>query len=151
MRISASDSAQWVKLREIIGGALRDARFDTVLGRLRNRDAIDAAIAEWTRDKESEAVEATLQNVGVPAHILSRGLDLNRDTDLNHLGHFKKFTDAVLGEAEIEGPRCALERTPLPDTRRGPRIGEHTKEILENVLHLSSEEIARLAEAGVLT
>jgi crotonobetainyl-CoA:carnitine CoA-transferase CaiB-like acyl-CoA transferase len=149
--ISASDSAQWVKLREIIGGALRDARFDTVLGRLRNRDAIDAAIAEWTRDKESEAVEATLQNVGVPAHILSRGLELNRDTDLNHLGHFKKFTDAVLGEAEIEGPRCALERTPLPDTRRGPRIGEHTKEILENVLHLSSEEIARLAEAGVLT
>ena len=51
-----------------------------------------------------------------------------------HLGQFKKFTDEVLGEAEIEGPRCALERTPLPETRRGPRIGEHTQEILENRL-----------------
>jgi crotonobetainyl-CoA:carnitine CoA-transferase CaiB-like acyl-CoA transferase len=62
----------------------------------------------------------------------------------------KKFTDAVLGEAEIEGPRCALERTPLPETRRGPRIGEHTTEILETICNLSKNEIAQLADAGVL-
>jgi benzylsuccinate CoA-transferase BbsF subunit len=148
--ISASDSVQFEKLRTIVGDALRDPRFDTVLGRLRNRDAIDAAISEWTSRQESDAVESILQSVGVSAHIVSRGLDHGRDADLHHWGHFKKFTDAVLGEAEIEGPRCALERTPLPETRRGPRIGEHTQEILETVLHLSSEEIAQLTEAGVL-
>jgi benzylsuccinate CoA-transferase BbsF subunit len=148
--ISASDSAHWRALRNIIGGTLGDARFDTVLGRLRNREAIDAAISEWTRGQESDAVEIMLQNVGVPAHIVSRGLDLNRDADLHHLGHYKKFTDAVLGNAEIEGPRCALDRTPLPDTRRGPRIGEHTHEILESVCHLSKDEIAQLAASGVL-
>lgn len=148
--ISASASTHWEALRDIIGSALRDARFDTVLGRFRNRAAIDAAISEWTRVQESDAVEATLQSVGVPGHIVSRGLDLNRDTDLQHLGHFKKFTDAVLGDAEIEGPRSALDRTPLPDTRRGPRIGEHTDEVLEIVCHLSKDEIAALAQAGVL-
>jgi crotonobetainyl-CoA:carnitine CoA-transferase CaiB-like acyl-CoA transferase len=121
-----------------------------MLGRFRNREAIDMAISEWMRDKESDAVEATLQSVGVPAHIVSRGLDLNRDADLQHLGHFNKFTDAVLGDAEIEGPRSAFDRTPPPDTRRGPRIGEHTNEILETVCHLSKHEIAQLAEAGVL-
>jgi benzylsuccinate CoA-transferase BbsF subunit len=148
--ISASTSTHWEALRGIIGGTLRDARFDTMLGRFRNREAIDMAISEWMRDKESDAVEATLQSVGVPAHIVSRGLDLNRDADLQHLGHFNKFTDAVLGDAEIEGPRSAFDRTPPPDTRRGPRIGEHTNEILETVCHLSKHEIAQLAEAGVL-
>ncbi len=148
--ISASTSMHWEALRDIIGGITGDARFNTVLGRFRNREAIDTAISEWTRDQESDAVEATLQSVGVPAHIVSRGLDLNRDADLHHLEHFRKFTDAVLGDAEIEGPRSAFDRTPLPDTRRGPRIGEHTHEILETVCHLSKHEIAKLAESGVL-
>jgi benzylsuccinate CoA-transferase BbsF subunit len=148
--ISASGSAHWEALRNLVGGALRESRFNTLLGRIRNRDAINLAIEEWTRAKESDAVESTLQSAGIPAHIVSRGSDLARDADLNHLAHFKKFTDAVIGEAEIEGPRCALARTPLAETRRGPRIGEHTKEILETICHLSKDEIARLAEAGVL-
>jgi benzylsuccinate CoA-transferase BbsF subunit len=148
--ISASDAAHWETLRHIVGGPLRDPRFDTLLGRIRNRDAIDAAISNWTSDKESDAIEVTLQSAGVPAHIASRGLDLGRDTDLRHLRHFKKFTDEVLGEAEIEGPRSAYDRTPLPETRRGPRIGEHTNEILETICHLSKDEIAQLATAGVL-
>ncbi|HVN29814.1 MAG TPA: CoA transferase, partial [Candidatus Binataceae bacterium] len=148
--ISASESAQWEKLRKIVGGTLNDSRFDTVLGRFRNRNEINAEISAWTRDKESDLVEATLQTVGIAAHIVSRGLDLNRDADLNHLEHFKNFTDEVLGKAQIEGPRCALGRTPLPETRRGPRIGEHTREVLETVLHLSNDEIRKLTDAGVL-
>src|SRR3984885_2352798 len=76
--ISASDSKHWEALRNLIG-ALRDARYDTVLGRFRNRAAIDAAISEWTHEQESDAVEATLQFVGIPSHIVSRGLDLNRE------------------------------------------------------------------------
>ena len=148
--ISASESPHWMKLRSIIGGATLDFRFDTLLGRLRHRDAIDVAISGWTQTRESSDVEKMLQFDGIPAHIVSRGLDLNRDADLIHLGQFKKFTDEVLGDAEIEGPRCSLERTPLPETRRGPRIGEHTSEILETICHLSKGEIAHLAEAGVL-
>jgi benzylsuccinate CoA-transferase BbsF subunit len=148
--ISASVSPQFESLRNIVGGILRDARFDTLLGRLRKRDAIDAAISEWTCDKESDAIEAMLQAAGIPAHVVSRGLDLGRDADLRHLEHFKKFTDEVLGEAEIEGPRSSFDRTPLTETRRGPRIGEHTQEILETICHLSKDEIAKLAEAGVL-
>jgi benzylsuccinate CoA-transferase BbsF subunit len=148
--ISASDSSRWEVLRNIVNGALRDSRFDTLLGRIRNRDAIDAAISNWTDDKESDAIEVTLQAAGIPAHIVSRGGDLGRDSDLYHLGHFKKFTDEVFGEAAIEGPRSAYDRTPLAETRRGPRIGEHTQEILETVCHLSKDEITRLTEAGVL-
>jgi benzylsuccinate CoA-transferase BbsF subunit len=148
--ITASHAPHWESLRNLVGGPLRETRFDTVLGRIRNREPIDAAISNWTRDQESDAVESTLQAAGIPAHIVSRGLDHGRDPDLQHLGHFKKFTDEVLGDAEIEGPRSGFDRTPLPLTRRGPRIGEHTQQILETICHLSEDDIAKLVEAGVL-
>ena len=42
----------WEALRAVIGGELRDARFDTMVGRMRNRAALDAAISNWTRAQE---------------------------------------------------------------------------------------------------
>jgi crotonobetainyl-CoA:carnitine CoA-transferase CaiB-like acyl-CoA transferase len=86
----------------------------------------------------------------VPAHVVSRSGDLARDVDLREAGHLNKMIDPVFGEAEIEGPRFSLARTPLAPTRRGPRIGEHTKEVLATVLEMPEAEIAQLSEAGVL-
>ena len=127
-----------------------DARFDTIVGRMRNRAELEAGISRWTREQEAAAVEHRLQAAGVPAHVVSRSGDFARDVDLREAGHLHKIIDPVFGEAEIEGPRFSLERTPLPPTRRGPRIGEHTKEVLATVLGMSESEIAQLSEAGLL-
>ena len=81
---------------------------------------------------------------------MSRSGDLVRDADLREAGHLNKIDDPVFGEAEIEGPRFSLDRTRLPETRRGPRIGEHTEEVLSTVLKMSDTEIAELGEAEVL-
>jgi benzylsuccinate CoA-transferase BbsF subunit len=148
--IDASDPTDWRALRALIGEELHDAKFDTIVGRLRNRAELEAAIASWTREQEADATEHRLQQAGVPAHVVSRGGDLVRDADLLAAGHLSKIDDPVFGEAEIEGPRFSLDRTSLPPTRRGPRIGEQTKEVLATVLGMSETEIARLSEAGVL-
>jgi benzylsuccinate CoA-transferase BbsF subunit len=148
--IDASDPTDWRALRALIGNELHDAKFDTLIGRLRNRAELEAAIASWTREQEADATEHRLQQAGVPAHVVSRGGDLVRDADLLAAGHLNKIDDPVFGEAEIEGPRFSLDRTSLPPTRRGPRIGEQTKEVLATVLGMSETEIARLSEAGVL-
>jgi benzylsuccinate CoA-transferase BbsF subunit len=147
--IDASAPNHWESLRAVIR-ELRDARFDTIVGRMRNRAELEAAISMWTREQEAQAVEHRLQAAGVPAHIVSRSGDFERDVDLREAGHLNKITDPVFGEAEIEGPRFSLDRTPLPPTRRGPRIGEHTKEVLATVLGMSESEIAQLGEAGLL-
>ena len=73
-----------------------------------------------------------------------------RDADLLEAGHLNKIDDPVFGEADIEGPRFSLDRTRLSPTRRGPRIGEHTKDVLASVLGMSETQIAQLSEAGVL-
>ncbi|MGC1397219.1 CaiB/BaiF CoA transferase family protein [Candidatus Binatus sp.] len=147
--IDASAPNHWEALRAVIA-EMCDARFDTIVGRMRNRAELEAAISKWTRAQEAAAVEHRLQAAGVPAHVVSRSGDFARDVDLREAGHLHKIIDPVFGEAEIEGPRFSLERTPLPPTRRGPRIGEHTKEVLATVLGMSESEIAQLSEAGLL-
>ena len=147
--IDASAPNHWEALRAVIA-EMCDARFDTIVGRMRNRAELEAGISRWTREQEAAAVEHRLQAAGVPAHVVSRSGDFARDVDLREAGHLHKIIDPVFGEAEIEGPRFSLERTPLPPTRRGPRIGEHTKEVLATVLGMSESEIAQLSEAGLL-
>jgi crotonobetainyl-CoA:carnitine CoA-transferase CaiB-like acyl-CoA transferase len=148
--IDASRPADWEALRNVAGGALRDTKFDRIVGRMRDRAEIDRLIAEWTRDQDAFAAERRLQAAGVPAHIVSHADDLLADDDLRHAAHFKAIDDAVLGEAVIEGPRFSLARTRLPATGRGPRIGEHTAEVLARVLGMADTEIAELRVAGVL-
>jgi benzylsuccinate CoA-transferase BbsF subunit len=147
--IDASSPVHWEAFRALIV-ELREAKFDTIVGRLRKRVELETAIEAWTREQKAEAIEDLLQAAGVPAHVVSRSDDFARDLDLREAGHLNKINDPVFGEAEIEGPRFALDRTPLATTRRGPRIGEHTKEVLANVLGMSEPEITQLSEAGVL-
>jgi|SRR5690348_6695647 len=147
--IDASGDEQWRNLCTVVE-ALRDTTFATLLGRLRKRDEVDRLISEWTRARDAQESETLLQGVGVPAHIVSRAGDLARDPHLRHAGHFRKIEDPEFGDAEIEGPRMSFEGTPLPPTRRGPRIGEHSAEILREICAMSDREIAELKEAGVL-
>jgi benzylsuccinate CoA-transferase BbsF subunit len=148
--IDAARPGHWEALRKVIGDALNDARFDRIVGRMRHRRELDDLIAAWTRDQDAPSLEHRLQAAGVPAHVVSNPEDLLADLDLVRAGHFKKINDPVIGEAMTEGPRFALDRTPLPATTRGPRIGEHTAEVLSTVLGLSEAEIAGLDANGVL-
>ena len=148
--IDAAGDAQWTRLREVIGAALSDGKYHTLIGRLRNRQAIDDAIKQWTRGRDAQETETMLQAAGVPAHIVSQAGDLARDPHLRHLNHLRRIEDPDFGEAEIEGPRSSFEATPLAQTRRAPRIGEHSAEILRELCGMNEREIAELKETGVL-
>jgi crotonobetainyl-CoA:carnitine CoA-transferase CaiB-like acyl-CoA transferase len=43
-----------------------------------------------------------------------------------------------------------LDRTPLEVARGAPRLGEHTEEVLHELLGMSPGEIASLRSAGVV-
>jgi benzylsuccinate CoA-transferase BbsF subunit len=147
--IDASADAAWRALREAIGGPLLDATFETLIGRLRHREDLEKAITTWTATRDAESLEHSLQAAGVPAHVVSNSRDLARDPELTG-GHYRKIDDPVVGEATIEGPRFRLGRTPTRETRRGPRIGEHTHEILRDLCRYEESTIADLKAAGVL-
>jgi benzylsuccinate CoA-transferase BbsF subunit len=147
--IDASDETAWQALRALVGGALHDPAFDTLLGRLRRREEVDAAISAWTLPQEAGELERALQEAGVAAHVVSSSGDLAGDPELL-AAHYRTIDDPVVGKAVIEGPRYRLGRTVERETRRGPRIGEHTDAVLRDLCGYGDAEIAELKTAGIL-
>ena len=74
-----ADDEQWGRLRRAMGDPEWAAKreYETRVGRRRNEDALDAAIAEWTRPQGSLTLMEKLQAAGVPAGMVSQGQDLN--------------------------------------------------------------------------
>ena len=55
-----------------------------------------------------------------------------------------------LGPIVTEAPPVKMSETPPVVYRHAPLLGEHTNEVLGEVLHLSNAEIQELTAQGVL-
>ena len=53
---------------------------------------------------------------------------------------------------EVTVPRMPwlIDGAPSPEAKRGPKLGEHTREICQDLLQLPDETITRLVRDGVL-
>jgi benzylsuccinate CoA-transferase BbsF subunit len=101
------------------------------------------------RDRDAEDVVATLQAVGVAAGVVADAADLcERDPQLAARGYWVDAAPAA-GEpgAEaclVDGPMPRLAATPGRVGGPGPRLGEHTAEVLRQRLGLAPLAIDRL-------
>ena len=141
---------QWAGLCRVKGmpSGLADEKFETMVGRKRHEDELDAMIEGWTREHTPEEAEALLQAEGTPASVVANSKDTRENVQLNHRGFFRKFTHSVIGEHTYRGPAFRLSKT--PDSQfQGPAMGEHNFEVCA-LLGLSDEEIAQAIEQGAL-
>jgi len=155
--IACRDDADWRRLRSVMGepawaGA---ARFDTVAGRRRDEDALEAALGAWTRTQERDALADRLAAHGVPAAAVQDARDrVEHDPQLRARGYFVPLPHAAIGTWAYERPPFRLSHAdvhPGGVLRRGaPALGEHTAAVLRRVLGLADADIAALADAGVL-
>ncbi len=148
--IDASADEHWRALRSLAAPALDDPAFDTLLGRLRNRERLHAALADWTRPQERDALERGLQNAGIPAHVLADGDDLIDDPDLAADGYYGPIEDPMIGPQRMRGAQFSIEPARTMPARPAPLIGSSTDEVLREVAGFTDEQIDALRRDGVL-
>lgn len=127
-----------------------DPRLATNEGRVLHEPEIDAAIEAWTRNYSYEYLIATLEQAGVPSGPIYNAADMVNDPHYNARGLFE---DADIGDGEtVKLPTFApkLSETPGGTDWVGPALGAHNQEIYGDLLGMSEEEIAKLAEEGVI-
>jgi crotonobetainyl-CoA:carnitine CoA-transferase CaiB-like acyl-CoA transferase len=147
--IGTETDEQWRRLAEILG-IERDQRFTTNADRLKNRDALNVIMAQWTKDKDAFAVRDQLQNVGVPAGVVQTGEDLTDDPHLNDRGFIVAVENPRLGRVVL--PSFPLHFANARLTRRWefPVLGRDTEAVLRDVVGYSAEKINELKSSGVL-
>ncbi len=131
-------------------GWLADSRFATLTARLANREALEAAIGEWTAHRTVGEVEEILQESGVPAHRAIDTVDAFSDPQLLHRGHFVTVEHPEMGPVPVEGVRFRLSATPGAVTSAGPTFGQHNDQVLREILGMDDEAIVELIAAGAL-
>jgi crotonobetainyl-CoA:carnitine CoA-transferase CaiB-like acyl-CoA transferase len=150
--IAATDDAHWVALCAATGRAewLTDDRFATLAARLQHREALEAALTEWTAARTAGEIEEQLQAAGVPVHRVTTSDDAFADPQLAFRGHFVEVEHPELGPVPVESSRFRLSRTPGGPSGPGPTIGEHSFQVLEQILGLDGDAIANLVASGAL-
>ena len=110
----------------------------------------DSTIQEWTAGRDRFDLQDLLQSSGIAAHLVADSADAVADPQLAHRNHFRRVPQAYAGETFIEGSHYQLSRTPSEALWGGPPIGEHTFEILSEMLGYDGDRIADLAAAQAL-
>lgn len=126
-----------------------DARFATLRARKTNEDALDAAVGEWTAQRDAREAMDLLQRAGVRAGVVNRLSDLFSDPQLRHRRVWRELEHPELGRFYYEAPPFILSETPAT-LYRSPLLGEHNVTVYRDILGLGDEEIARLAAEGVI-
>jgi benzylsuccinate CoA-transferase BbsF subunit len=146
-----SDDA-WRALCRVMGQAALadDPRYRTAADRKANEEALEALVAAWTRTRDRWAVTRALQAAGVAAFPSMSAPDLANDPHLNERGIFVELEHPEVGVRRHIGIPYHMSETPVAVRRPAPCLGQHTDQVLREVLHMSDEEIASLRAKGVL-
>ncbi|MGI9603502.1 MAG: CoA transferase, partial [Acidimicrobiales bacterium] len=122
-------------------------RLDTVLGPGGDRHD---RLAEWTARLPATEAVAELVDAGVPASMVARPTDLRSDPQLDHRRFFVDLDHPTLGRTSFDGPATAFSATPPMLFESGPTIGQHTREVLTDLLGFQATEVAAFETAQVL-
>ncbi len=152
--LAVGNDGQFAKFCQFAGAPelVADPRFATNEVRLKNRAVLYAILPDLTRRKtQTEWIEG-LAKAGVPAspvndvsqvfhdpQVLARGMKLA----MPHPG-------AGSGKVDLIANPIKYGETPIDYRLPPPRLGEHTDQVLNELLALSPAEIARLRETGVI-
>ncbi len=126
-----------------------DERFSTTSALLRNFRTLTAIIEDWTVCRSADDAVASLSAAQVPCAKYRSFNEVAVDTHLDQRGMMTEIEDAA-------GP-LLMPNTPMKFSyctaavkRTVPRVGEHTAEVLRDILRLDDDEISSLHATGAV-
>jgi formyl-CoA transferase len=124
-----------------------DPVYATNILRCRNRDALDTAIAAWTRTLPAKDAEEVLERAEVPCSRLYDIADCATDPHFLARKAVQSVDDPLIGTTLHPGPVIRMDGEEPEDVVRwtGPAAGAHTDFVLHTLLGLPREVTATSA------
>ncbi len=146
--IAVESEAEWQALCSETG--LAREGLDSHAARLAVHDELDAYLADWTRPQTAQAVMHRLQARRVPAGVVQRSSDLLADPQYGAREFYRFYEHPEMGHIPYAGHQYRID-----GYRNGPRgpaplLGQHSFDVLSEVLGLDDEAIARAFANGII-
>ncbi|MCY4653321.1 MAG: CoA transferase [Dehalococcoidia bacterium] len=150
--ICVTSDAQWSDLCRLMGSPeLADSdEFSDESSRRRNFRVLDDIIALWTRERDASELASALQSIGVAAGRVSKNFQLLADPHLDERGFFVEIEEPDVGPKIYPGQAIRMDGMDRASWIPSARLGEHTQEILNELLGMNHARISQLEQDGTV-
>jgi len=128
----------------------RDPRFSTNSKRVENRDAITSLLAEIFRKRTTQEWCDALEAAGVPNGPINNLKQVFEEPQVAARGMRIELEHPLAGKVPLIASPMKFSGTPLEHKTPPPILGEHTSEVLRDLLRLDDVAIAKLRAEGVI-
>ena len=129
-----------------------DMRFRTNKDRVHNRDVLAELINDLTKKFSTSYWLEELEKLQVPCGPVNTIREVFEDPQIQHRGMEISMPHHLSGNGKVSliGSPLKMSETPVSYSNAPPTLGQHTDEILEELLGISEKERVVLAEKGVI-
>ena len=115
-----------------------------------NQQAIDDAVAAWTRQHDAQEIVDRLAEAGVPAGLIFRAPDMLADPHFNARKSIVMVPDRKGKPLPMQNVFPRLTKTPGTIRHAGPQLGEHTNEVLKGWLDMNDAQLDTLRSSSII-
>jgi crotonobetainyl-CoA:carnitine CoA-transferase CaiB-like acyl-CoA transferase len=150
--VACQSDEEWRSLAACLGRsewAEDSSPFATAVGRLAACEQLDEAISAWTAPQGHLELMHSLQAAGVTAGAVMNGPQLLDDAHMQVRAALIPQDRPDLGIKHYPGQPYRFAKAEPVANRRAPLLGEHTNEVLKELLDLGDEELQALEAADI--
>lgn len=150
--VAAGNDELWQKLCKALelNELVDDPRFCTNELRNRNYDELRPLLAERMKTQPTELWRSILDRAGVPNGPINTVAQVVQDAQVLARQMLVEVPHPTAGAVKMAGVPIKLSETPGGVRLPPPLLGQHSDEILRNLLGYSAEQIAQLRAEGVV-
>ncbi|MCJ7722802.1 MAG: CoA transferase, partial [Anaerolineales bacterium] len=150
--LGAANDRQWDLLCQVIGHPELedDPRFATNSDRLANRDVLKDMLSEVLITRDADGWLAELREAGLPCGLINTIPDVFDTPQAQARNLVLDIEHPTAGSLRLTGFPYKLSQTPAEVHRPPPLLGEHTEEVLVELLGYSSDDVSILRERGAI-
>jgi len=128
----------------------KDPRFDSMDNRTKNCQELIAILDKTFATKTRDEWSRIFKESGVIYAPVNNTKDLTEDPQVLANDYVTEFDHPVFGRMKTIGFPVAFEKTPMSIRREAPEFGQHTEEILTEILGYTWDDISRLKDEQVI-
>ena len=150
--LNVPDNIIWGRLCEAMGHPelATDERANTGTARSENVQFLQPLLEGWLGTISRNEAVNTLNGMGVPCGPINDAADVANDPHVKARGSIMVIEDPDVGTYGFARSVPMLSSTPELRKDPSPNLGQHSREILENLLGVSPDDVTSLAEQKVI-
>jgi crotonobetainyl-CoA:carnitine CoA-transferase CaiB-like acyl-CoA transferase len=150
--LAVGNDGQFARLCEVAGRPelARDPRYATNAARVGHRAELVAELRPLVAARTTGEWIAALEAAGVPCGPINDLAQVFDDPQVRHRGMRVEAPHPTAGSVPMVASPIRLSGTPVRHDVAPPTLGQHTGEVLAEVLGMSEAEVVALREQGVI-